>query len=409
MLGDFLRKNYTMTIGMSIVITVFSLLFSKQLSVLVYNTPEFRSIIILCSFSILPYVLYENYIASFQGLRVFKMSSLLRFSKFLIFTVLGIAMVIYYPKAESAILANLISYIFVSSVFGFIVWKYILNSDSQNVIIKEDNFYSKVFKYSIWFVITPIIGILFSYIDRWMLNRFLGLHDVGIYSVAVNISQLVFVFGMITGNVLTPTLSNMWDHGEREKAMYILNLAIKTVTLFVLFFASVILIFKRPVISLLYGSQYLEGLPVIPILLVFWIMNVVVWVAGMYPLLIEKTHLPLLSIIPGLVINIVLNYYFIPIYGIKGAASATMISYVFILITLFYLNKREHMIMNVKTICVCATPVILLLSNTWVIISLFLLCIIAVTGNHIFNKEEKLLLKQQFNSFFKRLKTRKKD
>jgi len=407
MLGDFLRKNYTLTIGISLLITVFSLLFSKQISVLVYNSAEFRLIIVLCSLSILPYVLYENYFASFQGLRVFKMSSLLRFSQFLIFTVIGIAAVIHYPKAQSAISANLISFIVVSSVFGFIVRKQILNSDSQNVKIQEDNYYSKIFKYSIWFIITPVIGILFNYVDRWMLNRFLGLHDVGIYSVAVNISQMIFVFGMITGNVLMPNLSNMWEHGERDKAMYTLNLAIKTVTLFVLFCAAVLVIFKRPVISLLYGSEYLEGLPVIPILLVFWILNVVVWIIGVYPLLIEKTYLPLISIIPGLVINVALNYTLIPLYGMKGAAGATMISYVLILIALLYLNKREKMMIDVITVCICATPVVLLLNTMWLLVCLTLMSLLVFFSNYIFNEKEKLMLGRQFQNFYQRLKLRK--
>jgi len=138
MLGDFLKKNYLVTIGSSILITLFALIFSKQISFLVYNSDEFKSIIILCAFSILPYVLYENYFASFQGLRVFKMSSLLRFSQFLIFTVIGIVVVMYYPKAQSAVSANLISFIVVAIVFGYIVRKYVLNSNSQDVKIQED-------------------------------------------------------------------------------------------------------------------------------------------------------------------------------------------------------------------------------------------------------------------------------
>ena len=407
MLGDFLRKNYKLTIGISVFITIFSLLFSKQISVLVYNSAEFKPIIILCAFSILPYVLYENYFASFQGLRVFKMSSLLRFSQFLIFTVIGIIVVIYYPKAQSAVSANLISFIVVSIVFGFIVQKYVLNSGSQNKKIREDDFYSKIFRYSIWFVITPAIGIMFSYVDRWMLNRFLGLHEVGIYSVAVNISQMIFVFGMITGNVLMPNLSNMWEFGEKDKAMYTLNLAIKSVTLFVLFCGAGLVIFRRPLISLLYGSEYLEGVPVIPILLVFWILNVVVWVIGVYPLLIEKTYIPLVSIIPGLAINAALNYTLIPLYGIKGAANATMISYVFILSGILYHNKKEKMKINANTIVTCMTPAVLLLSNPLLITALVLILVLIVRSEYFLDKREKALLADKLGDYLKRTIVRK--
>jgi O-antigen/teichoic acid export membrane protein len=171
--------------------------------------------------------------------------------------------------------------------------------------------------------------------------------------------------------------------------------------------AAGIVIVKRPIISLLYGAEYLQGLPVIPILLVFWILNVIVWITGVYPLLIEKTFLPLLSIIPGLTINVALNYTLIPSYGIKGAASATMISYVFILSSVLYHNKREKMKIHTNTIITCMTPVVLLFSNYLLITALVVLVFVTIKSEYFLNKGEKALIVDRMGKFFRRSTIRK--
>jgi O-antigen/teichoic acid export membrane protein len=402
MVSNFLERNYLLTVGIGVIVTVFSLSFSKQISNLIYSSAGYWHIILLCALSIIPYVLYENLLSSFNGLRVFKLSALLRFSQFFIFTLLGVAIVIFCPKAIFAISANLISFIIVTSFFSFILWKYLVSSDSQNLKIQEKNFYRKIFKYSIWFILNPIVYIVFNYVDRLMLNRFLGLHDVGIYSVALNISQILFMFGMITGNVLMPNLSNIWERGEKDKAMFILNLAIKIVTLFTLGCAVVLVIFKNQILSILYGSEYLEGAMVIPMLLMFWIFHVIVWIAGTYPLLIEKTYISLIATIPGLILNIGLNYILIPGYGIRGAAIATTTAYIFILIVLLLLNKRENMEINRKIIFICVIPTILLFHNLTLIFSFLLLLILTIKSNFIITKKEKNFFVQQAKRFIHR-------
>ena len=46
-------------------------------------------------------------------------------------------------------------------------------------------------------------------------------------------------------------------------------------------------------------------------------------------------------LIIGAVINVVLNYYLIPIYGIKGAAISSVVSLSFWNLTMVYMVKRK--------------------------------------------------------------------
>jgi O-antigen/teichoic acid export membrane protein len=399
-LGDFLKRNYKLTIGSGIAFTLLIYLFSSQISILLFSSIEYKNIVVLCAISVVPLVFYENILGSFNGLRIFKMSSLLKFCQISIFTLIGIVLVIFHPFAISVVGANLLTSILIAAIFGYLVWKNILSSVPQSSKIQEDDFYKKMFRYSVWFIITPLFSTLFSYTDRLVLNHFLGLHEVGVYSVAMNISQLVFMFGMITGNVLMPNLSKIWEDGDKARVIFILNLAIKFTSVMILCYSFVFVLFRAEILSFLYGNKYEDAISLIPILLLFWLNSSLVWLIGVYPNLIEKPYMPLLAIVPGFILNVFLNYMFIPIFGIKGAAIATLSSQVFILITLLILYRREGLSVNMKTIFICLVPFILLL-NTAIMTSVFIFALaVMILSNLIVIKEEKVMVAQQINKLF---------
>lgn len=389
------------TVG-GIFITLICLLNAQNFSSLIYGSSVYHRVIIICSLTILPYVIFESLGASFAGLRVFKLASLFRFTQFFIFTALGIVLVILYPKAESAIWANLISFIIVVLLFSLIFKKYLMGLSSQSLKIEEGNFYRKIFKFSVWFIISPVIYTSFSYTDRLMLSHLTDLSYVGIYSVALNISGLIFMFGMIAGNVLIPNLSNIWEQGDKDEAMYVLNFAIKINTLFLLTGAVILFLFRKQIVSVLYGAEYIKCLPVIGILLIFWLFNSIYWTIGGYAQLIEKTYIPLLCSSIGLISNIFLNYILIPKYGIMGAAVATTSSFAVILIATYFWFREEGLKVKLNTILVCILPIMFIFNNILIVLLFLILIGITLRTDIIINKEEKIILNQQVKRVFKR-------
>ncbi len=409
MLGDFLKKGYLLTIGAGIFFTIFSLIFSKQISILIYKSEDYNLIIILCAFTVIPCVMYENLIASFNGIRVFKMSTLLRFSQFFGFTVFGIVLVIFYPKTASIISANLLAFVLVLAVFGFIVWKYILHSESQNKKVHEDHFYSKIFKFSIWFTLIPIIDTLFHYTDRWMLNRFLGLEEVGIYSIAVNITGILFMFGMIAGNVLAPNLSRIWENGEKDRALSLINLSVKINIVFLLVIAVILSLFKQQFISILYGPVYIKSVSVLDMMMIFSILVSISLTLGVYPWLIEKPYIFVVNSSIGVIGNMVLNYVLIPRYHMEGAAIATTISFAISLLIMSFWLYKEGLRLKMATIFLCIAPGILVMDNMFKgTVFLILIAMILATDLIIDKNEKNILIEQlkktilKYRKFWKR-------
>jgi O-antigen/teichoic acid export membrane protein len=394
-LRNFFKKTFLLIAVVSATMTLICFFNARNISSMIYGSSVYYKIIIICSLSLLPYGIFEGLRASFSGLRVFKLTSIIIFSQFFIFTALGITLVIFYFKAEPVLLSYLISLIIVVLFFGLVFQKYLQKLNSQSLEIKENNFYGKIIKFSIFFVISPIIFTLFNYTDRWMLSLLTDLSGVGVYSVASNVSGIIFMFGAVVGSVLVPNLSNMWEQGEKDKVMYMLNFAIKINTLFLLSGAVLLFLFKKQVISILYGSEYMTSLPIIGILLIFWLCSSIFWTVRIYAQLIEKTYIPVICCSIGLISNILLNYVLIPRLGLIGAAVASTSSFAIILIIMFVLFRKEGLEVKTNTILVCILPLVFVLNSIHIFFFFLILFGIIFGTNLILSKDEKNTLYSQ--------------
>ncbi len=162
-------------------------------------------------------------------------------------------------------------------------------------------------------------------IDQLMIKQMLGEKELGFYSAAARLSEVwIFIPTIIISSVF-PSIVNakkvsLVFYKQRLQQLFTLMtwLAIGIV-LPVTFFAD-------SLISLLYGPNYHEAGVVLSIHIwgvIFVFMGVA---TGAYLTAESFTRKSLFRTVFGAIINVLLNLYFIPHYGIKGAAIATVIS-----------------------------------------------------------------------------------
>jgi O-antigen/teichoic acid export membrane protein len=162
-------------------------------------------------------------------------------------------------------------------------------------------------------------------IDILFLEHMVTPAEIGVYSVGVNFAELLWQIPAAVGMVLfakSTTTRNKNESIERSTAILRMVMPIMVV-------ASIIIAIITPeLISNLYGVSFLESGSVLRILLpgiVFITISKV-----LHPDLAGRGQ-PLFALrvfVFTLVINIVLNFVFIPEYGINGAALASTISYI---------------------------------------------------------------------------------
>jgi O-antigen/teichoic acid export membrane protein len=151
--------------------------------------------------------------------------------------------------------------------------------------------------------------VLYMKLDQVMIKSMLGSEALGFYSVAVRISEVWYFIPMAICTSLYPALVSSYS----DKNEYISRL--QQLYGFLILLATILVIVVLPsakyIVPLLFGEEYLPAVSplVVHIFALESLQIVTLWVTTF-----------------GLVMNILLNVVFIPVYGITGAAVATLFS-----------------------------------------------------------------------------------
>lgn len=217
------------------------------------------------------------------------------------------------------------------AIISIIALWYVLKN--KKPINKTDNKIVKLIKIKDLFVVsfpmflTSAMYIVMSQTDILMLGSLSTMADVGVYAVVVKLATLtVFILTSINA-IVAPKFSELYHSGKVEELK---NIAQKSSKL--MFWGSlpiiIINIFFGIFILQLFGDEFSRGYYALLFLTIGYFVNSLVGSVGY--LLNMSGHQKEFNkiIIFGGLVNIVLNYFLIPVYGIYGAAFGSMISMV---------------------------------------------------------------------------------
>lgn len=202
---------------------------------------------------------------------------------------------------------------------------------------------------------------LFNSCDKVMITNILGIGAAGIYSVGSKLghcSQLIYT--AFAGGWQYFAFSTMKDDNQvKSNSMIFEYLGVISFVATAFICAWSYLIF-----NILFTDKYLTGYVVAPYLFLAPLLQMLFQVACNQFLVIKKTWPNMLILSSGVVINIVINYFLIPVLGIEGAAIATLLGYVVSdVICVVVLCKMKLMVINFKF--VLATIVMMIYIIAW--------------------------------------------
>ena len=161
--------------------------------------------------------------------------------------------------------------------------------------------------------------------DRLMIKEILNIEAVAIYGVAARVASVVLMLLIGFQSALTPLIYRNYKRKNTPLEILKLLYIYLALTVCSILFLS---LFSEPIINLVAGEEYMLATTVIPTLaLAAFISSMYLFFPGLS--LYKKTAIiAKISIISAL-LNLPLNYIFIQIFGIVGAAMSTLISVVF--------------------------------------------------------------------------------
>jgi O-antigen/teichoic acid export membrane protein len=187
-------------------------------------------------------------------------------------------------------------------------------------------------------------------IDLVMIDAFMGSSALGVYSTAVNLSESWYFIPVATVSALFPAIMNARKDDQKRYQTRLQNLY--DLMSFLSITIAIVMTFASPFLyRILYKPEYAYGATVLSIHIWAGVFVFLGSASGQYLIAEGYMKLSLLRTAIGAIINILLNIWWIPIYGIKGAAYASLIAYVCATFFVLFIPKtRQQGIMMIRSI-----------------------------------------------------------
>ena len=237
-----------------------------------------------------------------------------------------------------------------NALIGFSYFFIYIYKTDKHIKWKLDFVTSKYLLKDSWPIIFAGIGyIIYTKIDQVMIYSMLSKSEAGYYSASVKIIDLLCVFPALLVMSIFPVLIRKYNKGD-DFEKNILSLY-----RFFIFYSLILICFifflQNNIISFIYGSKFVGPNNIMFLLSFVILFESVAKINGRWIILRNLQIISLYRTFFGVVLNISLNFYFIPNHGIKGAAYSTLIT-LFLSVFSFYLffNKsRDITVMQLKS------------------------------------------------------------
>jgi O-antigen/teichoic acid export membrane protein len=190
------------------------------------------------------------------------------------------------------------------------------------------------------FAILSIFGIFMTNIDSVIIGMFGNEHMLGLYGAAQRPFNILYVIPGFLSASLLPIMSRFIQEGNISTVNRIARAAsTASITIALPLVVGGILV-ATPLISVIFGSAYIDAVPTFQILL-FTLLFVFPGTIFAEVLLAQnKQRIFIFTGILGAVLNVGLNFLLIPLYGIVGSAIATVIAQAVVNIC-FYIEMKK--------------------------------------------------------------------
>ena len=180
--------------------------------------------------------------------------------------------------------------------------------------------------FGFYVVLGNSISFLNTQVSTILIGYYLDPVEVGVYAVALLISQSLTLIPSAVQRVTAPITTRQYCRGDIEGARKVMFSTMKKVFFISIVIAAFIAFFGQFLIVFLFSEEFLSAYSPLLILLLGYLIYAPLIAIGTTLFSIGKVHIPFrIGVLTG-VINILLTVLLIPMYGINGAAIALTIS-----------------------------------------------------------------------------------
>ncbi len=283
----------------------------------------------------------------FQAQAISKFISIGRFFQLVLSSLFRLGLVFFGANLFWFVIAVLLDQILIGLIF-VIVYK---TMGYKNCYSFFDVRVAKKLLIDSWpMIFTSFVIMIYMRIDQVMIQGMLGNEGVGIYSVALRLSEVWYFVPMIIVNSIFPALINAKSANED---LYLLRLQrLYTFLIWISISVSIVVTFlAEPAINFLYGSEFKSAAVVLTVHIWTGVFVFFGCAKGKWILTENIQKISLYCTGVGAAVNILINFILIPSMGVVGAAIATLIAQAVsaLIVPLFFVKDRASVKMFFKS------------------------------------------------------------
>ncbi len=241
----------------------------------------------------------------------------------------------------AALFSLKVDLVLIINVMGVFVLSLVYTVVQRKSFFNFDNFFSydgygKVFLFAFFSAPLSICINLNNSLSQQLIKSSLGVSSVGVYSSA---NYFVTVFSALQGGFATYWAAYMYSN-YKDKQESIKKVNEYLLLMIILVFYGMIIM--RDIAYLLIGQKYQESKEFFSLVLCYPLLNLAAETTSYGISIKRKNHLSLISFIISIIINLLLTYFLVPHFGLKGAACASMISGVVLYVLRTVISQRLY-------------------------------------------------------------------
>ena len=323
------------------IITIIGVYLFDDISIFFKNGISFSFYIII---SILPFVIINILPEVFRSLNKIRAFILYKYTLLPIFG--GFFLVI-----SNYSISPIISYILsIYTIFLLLLihsaYCIYFKNEHSNTNTETQLSYEYILKTSYPMLLSGSSLLLMSWIDSFMIGIISNnISDVGVYNIAVRISTVGAIILFSINSIAAPKFSQLYANNKFQELKIAINNATKLIFLFTIPILIVLIIMPKFLLGL-FGSDFPRGYIVLIILCIGQFFNAFCGSVGYIMQLTGNENKFKKIVMNALFVNIFLNFFLIPKYGINGAAISSIISLIlWNFLSMIYIKKK----LNIST------------------------------------------------------------
>ncbi|MBM7556929.1 flippase [Halanaerobacter jeridensis] len=210
--------------------------------------------------------------------------------------------------------------------------------------LKYSSDYKQLILFSFPLLLTGILGYLINRTDTFMIGYFLSEDKVGIYNIALKVGRMSSFILTSFNTIFASTISTLYHKGNMKRLTKMYKVITKWVVGANLVFFSIILLFNEQIMRL-FGTEFMMGGFALILISIGQLVNAGVGSAGYINIMTGYPEYEFYLNSLTASVNIVMNYFLIPRFGIEGAALASLVSIALaniLRLALVYKNYNIH-------------------------------------------------------------------